>query len=362
MSDMSCAVLENLLQKYNVSPSFLNQQCDDVLLFSLAFQIQSFEATTLCFGLTQSKIQEIQQNFPKTESMKIQMMWDWKRRQRNNATYFAIFEVLQNMKGDQNMCEFAIQHVTKLSLKQQGSPPIISRIYPNKFYLYWEKLSKLERDELTCAIYDENEEIRSIFASLVSDILDSFEARRVDVNELKHFLISLGTPVAIQHSEGSASCFNYLRNATNLAEMFVKLLLNHLSWFNISLLKRLVSDYGSQNDQQMTKQYEKINLLSYLERAICFIPSDSYVSCFDTTNAIFLRIKLPSETTSKGQDSYVLKQNLSQHLCINDGILQMVRYEAESNEVVFALSEVTRRFSVKQYIIRESTKSYRLKL
>ena len=360
MSDMSSTILENLLQKYNVSSSFLNQQCDDVLLFSLAFQIQSFEATTVCFGLTQSKIQEIQQNFPKTKSMKIQMIWDWKRRQRNNATYFAICKVLQNMK-DQNLCEFAIQHVKKLSLKQHGSP-IISHIHQNKFYLYWEELSKLERDELTHAIYDENEEIRSIFASLVSDILDSFEARRVNVNELKHFLISLGTPVAIQDSEGSASCFNYLRNATNLDEMFVKLLLNHLSWFNISLLKCLISDYGSQNDQQMTKQYEENNLLSYLERAICFIPSNSYVSCCDTTNVIFLRVKLPSETTSKGRDSYVLKQNLSQHFCINDGILQMVRYEAESNEVVFTLSEVTRQFSVKGYIIRESPKSYRLKL
>ena len=101
----------------------------------------------------------------------------------------------------------------------------------------------------------------------------------------------------------------------------------------------------------MTKQYEENNLLSYLERAICLIPSDSYVSCWNTTNVIFLRIKLPSETISKGQDSYVLKQNLSQHLCINDLILQLVRYEAESNEVVFTLSEVTRRFSVKRYII-----------
>ena len=292
-------------------------------------QIQSFEATSSCFGLTQSKIQEIQQNVPKEKSMKIQMLWDWKRRQRNNATYFAIFEVLQMMKDDQNMCDFVIQHVQKLFLKQHRSP-IISRIHPNKFYLYWEKLSELERDELTCAIFDENEEIRSIFASLVLDILDSFEARCVDVNELKHFLISLGTPVAIQHSERSASCFNYLRNATNLTEMFVKLLLNHLSWFNISLLKRLVLDYGSQNDQQMTKQYEENNLLSYLERAICFIPSDSYVSCCDTTNVIFLRIKLPSETISKGQDSYELKQNISKHLCIDDGILQMIKYEAES--------------------------------
>ena len=320
--------------------------------------MQNFEATSPCFGLSQSKIQEIHQNFPKEKSRIIQMLWDWKRRQRNNATYIAIFEILQNMKDDQNMCDFVIQHVQKLSLKQHGSPII----HPNKFYLHWEKLSKLERDELTCAIYDENEEIRSIFASLVLDILDSFEAQRVNVNKLKHFLISLGTPVAIQHSERSASCFNYLGNATNLTEMFVKLLLNHLSWFNISLLKRLVLDYGSENDQQMTKQYEENNLLSYLERAICFIPSDSYVSCCDTTNVIFLRVKLPSETTSKGRDSYVLKQNLSQHFCINDGILQMVRYEAESNEVVFTLSEVTRQFSVKGYIIRESPKSYRLKL
>ena len=361
MSDMSSTILENLLQKYNVSPSFLNQQCDDVLLFSLALQIHSFKATAACFGSTQSKIQEIQQNFPPKKSMKIQMLWDWKRRQRNNATYFAIFEVLQNMKDDQNMCHFVIQHVKKLSLKQHDHP-IISHIHPNKFYLYWEELSKLERDELTCAIYDENEDIRSIFASLFSDILNSFEARHVDVKELKHFLISLGTPVALQHSESSASCFNYLRNATNLAEMFMELLWNHLSWFNISLLKRLVSKYGSQNDQQMTKEYEENNLCPYLERAICFIPSDSYVSCCDTTNLIFLRIKLPSKTKPKGQDSYVLKQNLSQHLCIDDGILRMVRYEAESNDVVFTLSEVTRRFSVKPYIIWESAKSYRLKL
>ena len=361
MSDTSSTILENLSLKYSVLPSFLNEQCDDVLLFSLALQIQSFEATSPCFGLTQSKIQEIQQNFPKEKSRKIQMLWDWKRRQRNNATYFAIFEVLQNMKDDQNMCEFAIQYVKKLSLKQHGSP-IISHIHPNKFYLYWEKLSKLERDELTCAIYDENEDIRSIFGSLFSDILTSFEARHVDVNELKHFFISLGTPVAIQLSESSASCFNYLRNATNLAEMFVELLWNHLSWFNISLLKHLVSDYGSQNDQQMTKEYEENNLLPYLERAICFIPSRSYVSCCDTTNLIFLHIKLPVEATSKGLDSYVLKQTISQHLCINDGILRMVQYKAESNEVVFTLSEVTRRFSVKPYIIRESTKSYRLKL
>ena len=84
--------MNSLLYKYNLTQDNLNISCDDELFLALIPEITSFDDTAPYFRLTQSEIEDIRDDTctPRARSRKLNMLWKWRSKNGNNATYLHV--------------------------------------------------------------------------------------------------------------------------------------------------------------------------------------------------------------------------------------------------------------------------------
>ena len=325
--------LNHLLQKYDLSQANVEKPCDDNLFLTLLPQLSSFNDTAPYFGLTRPEIEEIRIHKTNEKSRKISMLWKWKKRNGSGATYLAIVEVFLCMK-DQNLAEIVVQHV---KARFEHLPQTInSCVYPEKAsYDNWNGKSATEREDIKNRLFQQNENIRETFANLTLNILDSLENNNVKVIRLKMFLFSYGISSNIPTPKNT-TLLPHLQSATNLEELFLILCKDYASWFNIQLLKVIVTRFGSEEDQKEMKAYED-KLMDYLNRSIFEIPSKSFAPDHENSDLIPLYVLLPDDVIPTGKDVVIITRHISKLLGICDGILQLTSFENCSVLLVFGV-------------------------
>ena len=110
------SLLNRLLQKYNLSQSNIEKQCDDNIFLTLLPHI-SFNHSAFVFRLTQPEIEEIQKDFSTQKLRSLNMLWKWRRRTGSDATYLAITKLFLHM-NDRYLAEIVLRYVFNISPHQ----------------------------------------------------------------------------------------------------------------------------------------------------------------------------------------------------------------------------------------------------
>ena len=141
-----------------------------------------------------------------------------------------------------------------------------------------DQLSHGEKIKLIARLHDESEKVADEFASLVVEVLRVFKAK-VDVTELVVYLLSLKASQyhpKLVNKQILESFEPKLSICKNVPEVFV-ILSTVWSWFNHSLLGRMISKFAP--DQDIRAKYDTYiteALNPYLRRSIFEVPSDSF--------------------------------------------------------------------------------------
>ena len=325
--------MNSLLQNYNLSQANIEKPCDDDLFLTLLPQISSFNDTAPYFGYTQTEIEEIRIDKPTERTRTLSMLWKWRNRNGSDATYLAIMKVLLRM-SDQNMAEIVLCHI-KTRLQHQPQT-IDSYVYPERACSYsnWDKKSAGDKEQIKNRLFNQSQDIRTKFSFLTQNILDSFESGNVEVKRLKMFLYTYGSSPKPTHD----TPFSRFESAANLVDVFLVLCRDYASWFNIQLLKAIVKQFGSENDQKEMKIYED-ELVCYLQRSIFEIPSKSFAPGHENAGLIPLFVLVPDDVCLTGNDIKNITHNLSQLLGISDGILQFIGFDDCSILLIFGVPE-----------------------
>ena len=315
MSDREVALC-SLLERFELSSACLEIQCSDSLFLTLNTEIPSFEDAAPYFGFNQHEIVGLRSGFCTERRRTLQMLWSWRRKNGSDATYIAIVRIFLKM-NDKQLAEVVLKH-----FKQE---------VPAGKYQKWYNMNEFERTKVKTNLYVEHQNIRRKFSFLVDDILKSLEERKTEVSRLKLFLATYGVP----EGDSTPTLLSKIESASTLADVLLIMHMHYSSWFNIQLFKDVVNRFGSDDDQRKMKEYEKDELVPYLQRSIFEIPSKSFHNM--TTDLISLVLYLPNDVIPTGRHVEIIRANLSQLLGIPDGILQFLGYDKGSTILTFAV-------------------------
>ena len=316
MSDREVVAVCSLLERFELSSACLEIQCSDSLFLTLNTEIPSFEDAAPYFGFNQQEIVGLRSGFYTEKRRTLQMLWSWRRKNGSDATYIAILRIFLKM-NDKQLAEVVLKH-----FKQE---------VPARKYQKWDNMSEFEQKKVKTNLYVEHQNIRRKFSFLVDDILKSLEERKTEVSRLKLFLATYGAP----EGDSTPTLLSKIENASTLADVLLIMHMYYSSWFNIQLFKDVVNRFGNDDDQRKMKEYERDELVPYLQRSIFEIPSKSFHNM--TTDLVSFVLYLPDYVIPTGLHVGIIRANLSQLLGIPDGILQFLGYDKGSTILTFAV-------------------------
>ena len=350
--------LDDLLTRYSLSRSRLKKPCDDDLFIALMSEISRFDNAAPFFGLTQSDIEAIRHDYNDERSRRLNMLWQWKRKKGSDATYLALVTVFLQMEN-RLLAEFVMQHTKSTRL----TVPNDSQLNPERTATRcrnWDKMRKAEQEKVKNDLFHENHEVRKKYSNLIICILNSFEKRKVEVDQLKIKLLAYGIPRSVS-GETPATLLPHLENdhVDTLKKVFLTMCGRYSSWFNIQLLKVIVEgELGCEDDKRMLAEYEKNELLPYLQRSIFEIPSKSFAEGQEDDSARHLYVCLPGGHILTGHDVCHLRSTISRYLEISEGILQFIGFEDGSIMLIFRIPEALLELqdSIKRHVTFDSVK------
>ena len=314
--------LNSLLTQFSLSRADLQKPCDDNLFLALIPNFASFDSAAPYFNFTKSEIEVIGSQYNKENSRRLHMLWEWKLKNGNSATYLALVTIFQEMQ-DRVLTEFVLQY--KFPIQSIDSYPNPQRITK---YQNWDRMSDGEINQVKNDLLLQNQKVREKYAILTVDILHSFEKQNFNFDRLKIFLFSY-----CSHTSDMPL------PPTTLANVFSILCSQYSSWFNIQLLKVVIKKYGSDDDERMLTTYEDNELVPYLHRSIFKMPSKSFAPGHESTRLKYLLFRPPDNQITTGQDIFVFQLNISRYLGINAGILQFISFEEGSKIFTFGIPE-----------------------
>ena len=327
--------LDSLLIQFSLSRIRLEKPCDDNLFLALMLKIPRFKNVAPFFGFTQPEIEAIHQEYNNERSQRLHMLWQWKRKNGSNATYLALVTVFLKME-DASLAEFVVQHTKKIYLTESNN----SQLNPEKAAMYpnWDTMTDGEREQVKYNLISQNHQVRQNYSSLIVSVLNSFEKRKVTVEEMKTKLLAYGVPEAAS-DKSPATLFPHFENDAALEDVFLTLCTRYSSWFNIQLLKVIVGgELGCEEDQQMLAEYEK-DLYPYLERSIFEIPSKSFATQHESAGLVYLYFGLSEDHIPTGEDVFLFQCTISLYLEITEGLLQFIGFKDGNNVLIFGIPE-----------------------
>ena len=324
--------LDSLLIQFSLSRIRLEKPCDDNLFLALMLKIPRFKNVAPFFGFTQPEIEAIHQEYNNERSQRLHMLWQWKRKNGRNATYQALVTVFLKME-DASLAEFVVQHTKNTESNDSQLNPEKTAMYPN-----WNAMTDGEREQVKYNLISPNLQVTQNYSSLVVSVLDSFEKRKVTVEEMKTKLLAYGVPEAVS-DKSPATLFPHIENDATPEDVFLTLCTRYSSWFNIQLLKVIVDgELGCEDDRQMLAEYEK-ELYPYLERSIFEIPSKSFATQHESAGLVYLYFGLPEDHIPTGEDVFLFQCTISLYLEITEGLLQFIGFKDGNNVLIFGIPE-----------------------
>ena len=206
------------------------------------------------------------------------VLWAWKIKNGNNATYIELLKAFMKMT-DQSVIESILKITSRKTTSKQTvttihlSPEMAKDRYPN-----WEDLSDTKKEAERYKLMDENHDVHKAYVACINQLIGSFSERKVEpmcIQTLANFYCGgqLFPEVVDSKEDSIATVFNTLTG-------------NHCTWFNYDLIQVIVDNIANDDEKQYLKIYIKEHLIPYLNHSLYEIPcspsNDQY-----RTNLVF---------------------------------------------------------------------------
>ena len=341
------------MSQYGLKYEELEEEFDDGLIIAVTQSIDDYTKVGHGLTLCRETLESISQDYNNDIHRKNAVLWAWKRKNGNNATYIELVKAFMKMT-DRSVIESILKYASKKTTSEQSvttvhlTPEMAKDRYPN-----WDKFTDPQKEAERNKLMDMNRDVRRAFTACVSQLIISFSVRKVEPMHIRSLAnYYSGRQLfsdAVEYKEDS------------IATVFYNLTKNHCTWFNYELIQVFVDNIGNDDEKTYLETYEKKHLIPYLNHSLyeipCSLSNDQYC-----TN---LLLKVPIELT--GNEVKTIQRNLAKLLQVRDGVsLHFEDYNVGCIELVFSLPTVVLEstFSKFQPFIEweESMQSYKVKV
>ena len=319
--------LINLLSQHGLQYEELKEVCDEGLIIAVTNNIDNYRKVGCGLALCRETLESISQDYNNDIHRKNAVLWAWKKKNGNEATYVELLKAFMKMT-DRLVTESILKYITEKSTSEQSettvhlAPEMAKDRYPN-----WEDLTNAQKEAKRNKLIDENRDVRKAFTACVSQLIISFSVRKVEPMHIRSLANSycgrqLFSDVAESKEDSIATVFNILTG-------------NHCTWFNYELIQVFVDNIGNDDERTYLEVYEKEHLIPYLNHSLYEIPCSPANDQYRTN----LLLKVPIELT--GNEVKTIQRNLAKLLQVRDGVtLHFQDYNVGCIELVFSLPTV----------------------
>ena len=345
--------LINLLSQYGLQYKDLEIECDDSLIIAVTQNIDDYVNVGRGLTLSRETLQSISQDYDNDMHRKNAVLWAWKIKNGNNATYIELLKAFIKMR-DRSVIESILKYTSRKTTSKQTvtsihlSPEMAKDPYPN-----WEDLTDTQKEAERNKLMDENHDVRKAYTTCINQLIDSFSKRKVEPMRIRTLANcycggQLFPEVVDSKEDSIATVFNTLTG-------------KHSTWFNYELIQVIVDNIGNDDEKEYLEIYKKKHLIPYLNHSLYEIPcspsNDQY-----RTNLVF---KVPIALT--GNEVKSIQRNLAKLLGIEDCVtLYFEDYNVGCIELVFSLPTVVLESTSPKFQPfiewKESIQSYKVKV
>ena len=315
------------MSRYGLKYEELEEEFDDGLIIAVTQSIDDYTKVGHGLTLCRETLESISQDYNNDIDRKNAVLWAWKRKNGNDATYMELIKAFIKMK-DQLVIESILKYIKEKTTSKQTvttvhlAPEMAKDRYPN-----WEDLTDAQKEAERNKLIDENCDVRKAFTTCVNQLIKSFVKRKVEPMHIRTLANSFSGgqlfPQVVDSKEDSvATVFNTLTG-------------NHCTWFNYELIQVIVNNLDNDDEKTYLETYKKKHLIPYLNHSLYEIPcspsNDQY-----RTNFLF---KVPVELT--GNEVKSIQRNLAKLLGIEDSFnFHFEDYNVGCIELVFSLPTI----------------------
>ena len=299
----------------------LNKLCDDSVFIEVVRHINDYMEVGHSLNLSSDILESIS-NEPDDIERKNAVLWTWKRKKENTATYIELVKSFLAMENE-TAAESILKYISRKTSEGDAST---LRISPQKTYPNWTTLTETEQQVVRNKLTDEYVDVKKAFTSFVAHVMHSFSERNVKpacvqalanvfVNNQKVFSFSKGDDIFIVFAE----------------------LTKHCSWFNYGLLKVIIENHGNEVEKAYLKTYED-RLVTYLEHSIFEIPCGPTGDQYQRTKLVF---KVSEELYLTGREVNAIQRGLARLIGFEyNTVINFEDYNDGCIELIFSLPTV----------------------
>ena len=347
--------LTNLLSQYGLQYEELKKVCDDGLIIAVTQTIDDYIKVGHGLALSGETLESISQDYNNDVHRKNAVLWAWKRKNGNNATYIQLVKAFMKMT-DRLVIESILKYIKEKNTSEQTvttvhlAPEKAKDQYPN-----WEDLTDPQKEAEKNKLMDENRDVRMAFTACVSQLVDSFSERKVEPMHIRllanafHIGWQLFPEVVDSKEDSIATVFNTLITG------------NHCTWFNYELIQVIVDIKGNDDEKKYLETYKKEHLIPYLNHSLYEIP------CFPSNDQYRTKLVFKVPVVPTGNEVKNIQRNLAKLLQIRDGVpLHFEDYNIGCIELVFSLPTVVLKNIPPKFLLfiewQELIQSYKVKV
>ena len=299
----------------------LKTQCDDNVFIEVVRHIDDCIEVGRGLNLS-SEILESMSNKPNDIESKNAVLWTWKKKKENDATYIELVKSFLAMKN-----EPAAKSILKyVSMKTSEGDDSTLHISPQKTYENWKELTESEQQVVRNRLMDEYVDVKKAFTFFVGQVMHSFSERKVK-------------PAYVQALAncffGNQKVFSFSKDDDIYIVFFE--LTKHCSWFNYGLFKAIIESPGNEAEKGFLKTYED-RLVTYLEHSIFEIPCSPPGNQPQRTKLVF---KVSEELCLTGREVNAIQRGLARLIGFEyDTVINFEDYNDGCVELVFSLPTV----------------------
>ena len=320
--------LTNLLSQYGLQYEELEKECDDGLIIAVSQNIDDYTKVGRGLALSRETVESISQDNDNNIDRKNAVLWAWKIKNGNDATYIELVKAFIKMT-DQSVIESILKYISKKNTSEQSLTTIhLAPEMAKDRYSNWENLTDPQKEAERNKLMDENRDVRKAYTACVSQLIDSFSIRKVEPMHIRSLANCYSGRQLFPDVVGSKD--------DSIANVFYNLTQNqYCTWFNYELIQVFVDNKGNDDEKTYLERYVKEHLIPYLNHSLYEIPCSP---SNDQSRTSFL-FKVPVELT--GNEVKSIQRNLTTLLGIRDSVnLHFEDYNVGCIELVFSLPTV----------------------
>ena len=212
----------------------MEKECDDSLIIEVTQNIDDYLKVGHDLTLSRKTLQSVSQDNDNNMHRKNAVLWAWKIKNGNNATYIELLKAFMKMR-DRSVVESILKMTSRKTTSKQTVTTIhLSSEMAKDQYPNWEDLTDTQKEAERYKLMDEIRDVHKTYVTCINQLIGSFSERKVEsmrIRTLANFYCGGQLfPEVVDSKEDSIT--TVLNTLTG----------NHCTWFNYDLIQVIVDN------------------------------------------------------------------------------------------------------------------------